>query len=399
MKIEDRPDRVVTTEGIVTVPGGATAQIDYMIPGTTWRAYETSDSAEGYTVGYGEFWGGDWITAYDDRVEGTIPVYNESNLATAHVCMTVTNTAPAGSVTIPITKILANGAYDPNTSHTYSFTIKLEYINTTEASALNKSYDETKEITVKGGTPTNFNFVLNYIGSDFKADTYLTYSIKENVPDGQESTHDSTVYYATVFVKKNAASATVQYITKDVPKDGQKVTSAAFTNTLLSKLTLKKVVNGGSNLQDKRFNFGFWISNVASEPLQNLKIDFYVNGGYYTTGYTDANGYIAVNGVAPGALVELRGLPLGSVWKFEELTTDGFDVTWTVNGSPGSGNSVTGNIPAGGMEVVCTNTSTYVLPETGGGGTTYYTMAGLVLMFFSIVYLMYRTKARRRGAR
>ena len=91
VKIEDRPDRVVATEGIVTVPGGATAQIDYMIPGTTWTAYETSDSAEGYTVSYGEFWGADWITAYADRVEGTIQVYNESNLATAHVCMTVTN--------------------------------------------------------------------------------------------------------------------------------------------------------------------------------------------------------------------------------------------------------------------------------------------------------------------
>ena len=42
------------------------------------------------------------------------------------------------------------------------------------------------------------------------------------------------------------------------------------------------------------------------------------------------------------------------------------------------------------------NTGSYELPNTGGAGTTSYTMAGLVLMIFSMAYLLYRSKARRR---
>ena len=38
----------------------------------------------------------------------------------------------------------------------------------------------------------------------------------------------------------------------------------------------------------------------------------------------------------------------------------------------------------------------YVLPETGGAGTTLYTMAGLLLMMFSVAYLVYNYVFRRR---
>lgn len=39
-----------------------------------------------------------------------------------------------------------------------------------------------------------------------------------------------------------------------------------------------------------------------------------------------------------------------------------------------------------------------VLPKTGGTGTTPYTVAGLVLIFISMAYLMYRPKSRGRGS-
>lgn len=48
------------------------------------------------------------------------------------------------------------------------------------------------------------------------------------------------------------------------------------------------------------------------------------------------------------------------------------------------------------IQVVNERDHVYVLPETGAAGTTIYTAAGLALMLFSVAFLMYRIKARRR---
>ena len=50
------------------------------------------------------------------------------------------------------------------------------------------------------------------------------------------------------------------------------------------------------------------------------------------------------------------------------------------------------------LELVIKNESSYELPETGGPGTTLYTMGGLLLMLTAGLLLMYNQKKRRRGA-
>lgn len=394
VKIEKNPDRVVTKEGIVTVPGGATAEIDYMIPGTTWRVYETSGSAEGYTVGYGEFWGGDWITAYDNRVEGTIPVYNESNLDTAHVCMTVTNIVPSGAVTIPATKTLFNGSADPSTPHTYSFTIKLESVMDYKTGNYYREdqyapYSNTKEIQVTGNNPANFNFMITYSANDFPKDaiTVLTYSIKENKPDELESTHDTAEYEAIVVVtrKSNGSLYPAPYL-HSLTKNGQTVNSAAFTNILLGDLTLEKQVVGGSLSQENSsFNFSVQIGTNSTTALKDWTVQVIKNGVVQEPMTTDSDGFLYLTGIKHGDKVQLKGIPLGCVWEITEADTDGYLVTWTANGVSGSSNVANGDIPAGGMEVVYTNTSTYALPETGGVGTSAFYILGVLVMLAAAV--------------
>ena len=53
-------------------------------------------------------------------------------------------------------------------------------------------------------------------------------------------------------------------------------------------------------------------------------------------------------------------------------------------------------INSGTIKLVNREQEGYILPETGGAGTTTYTMAGLVLIILGTAYLMYRPPARRR---
>ena len=419
VKIEDRPDRVVTTEGIVTVPGGATAEIDYMIPGTTYRVYETSGSAEGYSVGYGEFWGEEWITAYDDRVEGTIPVYNESNLATAHVCMTVTNALPSANVQFSVYKRMVNGDLDSN-GHTVNFTAECITATAKDGSSVAALLGTGTQgaATIIDGQWTKAPFVIGYdyykqFDGHVASDNWpvrLIYEITEVPSDDMEYTHDATKYYVAVDVnlKKILGSwnftATLVtpvpvYANNAVPESGY----ATFENYLLDEIRLTKLLDGVSDAnRDKEFTFTVRVADQNDAPLKNwaLKVVYADETSDVTT---DAEGKIEVI-LKQGESVRIRGIPLGGRWEVLENTSEGFEVTWSANNSSSISqtgmNYARGIFPAGGIELVCTNKPNYVyeLPETGGAGTIPYTMAGLVLILFSMAYLMYRIKNRRRGA-
>lgn len=410
VKIENNPDRVVTTEGIVTVPGGATAEIDYMIPGTTWRVYETSGSAEGYTVVYKEFWGTEpWIKAYADRVEGTIPVYNESNLATAHVCMTVTNTLPATKVEFSVYKKMANGNLDTN-AHTVNFTAKCITATAKDGSsvaALLGTGTQSK-VTISNNQWNAVNFLIGYdYYSQFDGHVAtnnwpvrLIYEIVEVPSTDNAYTHDPTKYYVAVDVNLTRVwgswNFTATLVTpvpvhanNAVPESGY----ATYTNYLLGDLTLEKVVNGGIVSQENgRFNFTVQLGTDATTALQNWNVQVVKNGESAGTLTTDSSGSITLTDIKHGDKVELRGIPLGTVWRITETNADGYSVSWTKTDGSGSGNSATGSIPTGGMDVVFTNTVSYELLQTGGMGTTLFYIFGAILMLGAAVLLV--TKKR-----
>ncbi len=384
--------------GVILVRDGQTAWIDAILPGTTFYVSEDSGSAEGYSATYAPLLGEQWIdepTA--NGIGGVVPVKVDEN---THVCVEVKNTPAQCSLEIPFTKILTNGSYDPDTVHTYSFILDLKYIGTTEVTGKHK---EEKVITFQGTTSPEFIFTLNYVYNDFPTGvTYLTYEITEKVQDDLKAIYDSTKYYATVMVTKtnNKLTASCFALTKDKPTpDGTDVTQITFTNTLLGDLTLNKQVNGGAVTKaNGSFDFTVQIGTNGTTALQNWTVQVVKNGQSIGTETTDSNGIINLTGIKHGDKVQLLGIPLGCVWKITETNADGYIVSWTVGGTSGNSNVATGNIPAGGMNVIFTNKYTYELPETGGAGTIPYRMAGLVLMLFSMAYLIYRSKARGRGS-
>ena len=75
------------------------------------------------------------------------------------------------------------------------------------------------------------------------------------------------------------------------------------------------------------------------------------------------------------------------LYYFKEVAVNGYALESSENNE---------GINSGTIKLVNRAQEGYELPETGGTGTTLYTMAGLLLMMSSAAYLMYRPKARRR---
>ena len=393
VEIESNPHRTVTTAGIVTVPGGATAQIDCIIPGTTFRISETTDSAEGYTVKYDEYWGTDWIEVDNTNgyISGTVPIYIETDTdkTGSHSCVVVTNTKNPNSVSIPVTKMLTNGNLDPNTTHTYSFTIELVNINGNDPSHYNVSYENTKEVQVTGANHVAFDFTVTYADSSFTGTSTLLYKITENKPDALESTHDPAEYYATVLVEYSQSSKKITNVKlTSLTKDGKEVTSATFTNNLLGELSLTKQLDGVTDAnRDKEFSFTVKLTPQSSVSLSTVQLPSGVT--------TDDNSLIHLT-LKHGQTVTIQGIPLGTTWQVQETSYDGYLVSWESPSGSGAEDAANGLLTAGGAQVTFTNKVKYELPETGGGGTVSYTMAGLALICIGAVYLLYSYALRRR---
>ena len=87
----------------------------------------------------------------------------------------------------------------------------------------------------------------------------------------------------------------------------------------------------------------------------------------------------------------------GTVWSITETDTDGYIVSYAVNGvSPKAGDQVKGEHNGTDVTVTFINKCGYVLPETGGIGTAfwYYTGGGTL-----ILSTLWRKKRRYRGRR
>ena len=102
----------------------------------------------------------------------------------------------------------------------------------------------------------------------------------------------------------------------------------------------------------------------------------------------------------------IAGIPYGAKVTVTETKADGYTTTYTreengnviekdVSGTTATDKSTTHT----DNHYRFTNKGGYELPHTGGAGTTIYTMAGFALILFSIAYLLYRYKARRREVR
>lgn len=167
-------------------------------------------------------------------------------------------------------------------------------------------------------------------------------------------------------------------------------------------LTLEKTVvntDGGSTSGE----FSFEISFPVSDPWDPITVPVsYTGSGQQHEGTTlqftrnDASAVATVK-LYHGETVRIEKLPSGASVTIKELFTDGYSVSWWVDGQ----NSLTKDADVligndNSVSVACTNTTGYELPATGGIGTILWTVGGL-LITVSALFMMY-IYAKRKSA-
>lgn len=97
-----------------------------------------------------------------------------------------------------------------------------------------------------------------------------------------------------------------------------------------------------------------------------------------------------------GEKVTITGLPATAIVEISETNSDGYSIGWTVNGTAVYTKTVNVTINSSSTaSVVCTNTTGYELPKSGGVGAEIYT-AGGILMFSSAAFVLLNKHSRRR---
>ena len=188
------------------------------------------------------------------------------------------------------------------------------------------------------------------------------------------------------------------------------------TNTFpTGDLALTKIVNhtaGGSTDGEFTFELKFPVGENWKDT--DYKAEYSrTNSNQTHTGNTlaftkqtiESNKYYAVANVKlyHGERVSISGLPKDAQVTITEVNSDGYSVGWNVDNQEKYGKSVTCPIKDGSdsiatVTVICTNTTGYELPDTGGTGTKPYTTGGFLLLTVAAILLLYiHTKHRKEG--
>ena len=383
--------KTVTQAGYIEIAAGETATISNIISGTKFVVQETEASAKGYTVTYSQT-GADEVVYGSDYISGVVRVNTD-------VSVTVTNAEKGASVTIPGTKTIAN---PDGVERTYTFTLT-EVTDSTGATVKDgglANYEATATVTENG----TFSFSINYIQV---AQTTLpaTYYYRIEEAAAPDSLANTTVYVVEVTVSETsdgiAAAVTGMW------KDGTKIEtlSADFVNTLVSSLTLEKTVDGGTQAQSQGFTFTIHLTAPDGMTLPaTYPAVFYQQDGstVETTVHFNEAGDIVLTGFKHGETAVISGIPYGTAWTITESGNDGYNVTTSVTTgektATGEGSVTSGTLTMEGTTVSYTNAVGYELPETGGAGTSSYTLAGLAMML-GAACLMYIPSKRRKGGK
>lgn len=380
----EKEEKTVATEGIITVPAGKTAKISNIIAGSQFTVKETSDSANGYTVSYE---GSEGVTTSGDSASGMITANSSEN---SSVKVTVTNSEKGTSVTIPVEKTISN---PDGKKHTFKF--KLEQVR-----------DWSGKTPVEGGTEQELElteienmkdgaFTLVYLEKDISESSATFYYKITEIADGTLVDFDESAYVAEVTVSKNGNE--LESVVSGLWKDGKELTTtdgellkASFTNTLLRDLTIQKTVVGP--VSDGKFRFELTVKNGevgligtydvtrTTEPEEGSKEE--PETIIFTNGKTEFE-------LGNKEAITIHKLPYGAEWSIKEINTDGFSVSWTVGEETTKENPVDGSLNDN-ITIVCTNTGTFELPETGGLGMYRYLFGGILLTISALLCMVMR---------
>ncbi len=236
----DSSEQTVTEKGVIKVPAGKTAVISNIVAGTTFEIEETSNSSANFSVEY-------------SGVTGTI-LTDETSSAT------ITNNELGDKIFIPLEKILTNA--DGN-DHSYSFKLVQVDENGIEitdgyCNELVIGFNENDKgyVTInKDENNNDYGFTIYYLSKNIPDEgATFYYKIYENASDSSDLDSDESIYLVTTSVTKDSSSDVID-ANVVISKNGTEVSTALFTNTLLSSITIRKEVSGSLGDRSKQFDF------------------------------------------------------------------------------------------------------------------------------------------------
>lgn len=167
-------------------------------------------------------------------------------------------------------------------------------------------------------------------------------------------------------------------------------------------LKLTKYVNhtsGGSTDSEFEFELKFkagesWGNKDYTVSYTNTTNHGSTHSGNNPLSFTKReDGYeVATVKLYHGETVTITGLPATALVEISETNSDGYYVGFTVNGTAVYTKTVEVPINSGTASVVCTNTTGYELPETGGVGTVAYIAIGFLILTGAELLLLHLHK-------
>ncbi len=407
-EVTDKNGNLLRTEtiseaGRITLTDGETATIKGILAGTTFEV--TEDAVSGYLAEYTV----DGTNANHTSATGRIKVSTDQLVVTESE---VKNIEQGSALPLKITKKL-EGA--DNIERTFNF----EYYKITSPRQTGMVLNTEKvPFTVTTSPETGVGEATIYLGINAMQDDTTNndhfFLVREKPGDDVNTDYDTIEYIVAVHAEKVAGALNLTYIGAYTTPPLTQLTDVEivdgamylpFTNTLSRSLSLTKNViyaEGYAQEENLSFNYRITVNDKDGNGL-NGEYPFTIvdsNGSPVetpTSAVTFYDGYWEYNGLKPGELLTINGLPAGSTFTIVEDNISG----WEVFNKVGiSGEVVACETAEGSVNenptVYYTNRKGFVLPETGGSGTLIYTIGGLALMLIPLLYyILSRRKERR----
>lgn len=381
--------RSIESPGSLSLPPGATAVFSGVIAGTRFEIRETSQSAKGYTVTYA---GDDGVTTDGTSAAGVILAKTESGSTDGIVRVTVTNSEQGTSLELPVYKTITN---PDGAAHTYWFKLE-EIMSAEDHTPKENGFVQQLELTVINSADGIFD--LPYPASVYlNPETKLYYKITEHSDAADRSTSfDQGVYIAEVTVTRTGGALSASLT--GLWKDGTASESISFTNVLLKELTLSKEIVGVTPGGQEEFAFEIELKDHGGIPVNGALSAVRMADGEVALEeliqFTDGKAEIRLK---VSQTLTVYGIPNGAAWTIREITTDGYRVSWVIDGMTSDQSNTASGTLNGSVLIKCINTTSYELPATGGSGTDNYITGGLVLWMSAGILLYIKYKRGRRS--
>ena len=202
-------------------------------------------------------------------------------------------------------------------------------------------------------------------------------NLRDYLPNGSSGQHTLSFFYT-----ERGASGSTCWMSFTLPS----VTSAT-TGRDIGSLQIAKSVKNTNGLDYSGEEYEFKVDLQTSESGSGLGQTFSYARSDGTFGTVKSGGTIKLRA---GESSTIKGIPAGTFYRVTEVSRDGYQVT--ANGSEGY--IVSGTIETGAVKPASfVNRPYHELPNSGGAGTTLYTIGGLALLLGAGI-LLYIHKTR-----